>query len=87
MRLRTIELQFGAATWPTSLIGGMLQQKHPKPGSDHGQRNRTAEQAELLGKQFGIRTRQDNDQLASNCDVLVLCVKGRRSCRGRSAAP
>lgn len=63
----------GAGNMATSLIGGMLQQNIK--ASQILASDRTAEQVERLGKQFGIRTSTDNDLLAAECDVLVLAVK------------
>lgn len=63
----------GAGNMATSLIGGMLQQNF-KPGQVLAS-DRNGEQLDKLSRQFGIQTSTDNDQLARDCDVLVLAVK------------
>ncbi|MFT6463988.1 pyrroline-5-carboxylate reductase [Halopseudomonas sp.] len=76
----------GAGNMATSLIGGMLQQNIK--ASQILASDRTAEQVERLGKQFGIRTSTNNDLLAAECDVLVLAVKPQvmqAVCRALSA--
>src|SRR5690554_313147 len=63
----------GAGNMATSLIGGMLQNSF-KPSQILAS-DRDSEQLQRLNRQFGIATSTDNDQLAADCDVLVLAVK------------
>jgi len=63
----------GAGNMATSLIGGMLQGSF-KPNQIMAS-DRSDEQLERLGRQFGIHTTTDNAELARDCDVLVLAVK------------
>lgn len=73
--LKTMKIGFiGAGNMTQAMVKGMIESKQVKPDHIYVS-NRTPGKLIKLSEHYGVQTRQHNEQIVEECDVVILAMK------------